>query len=333
MDHKGYVMGGLSFLLVVPAILLVAVFVDISHAGGESTGTILKSDTTLYAAKDIEEDIPVQGLEVLREESEGVVKTGNPVVNSRQTVKIALQKRMDLKTEEYHNSTGLKVNCTILNVNTASDPFEVEVNSTIYVEKDDVKHWETVNQNISIRDADSRIPDPLPFIKCKNYGGVTNTTDRILYGFSLANYLNARNISNATVYENATAPLFIKKCPYDPYDYHGTSNNHIVLKNCLENGYFHESSDGACFLCRLEGKSTCYHYGFETFIKPAASLNETLIFAPCSSDHVIYNDTNPDGSGTYRGKAVEYYFDGSHHFKLFLDNGHRSKYGLPTFSD
>ena len=263
MDHKGYVMGGLSFLLVVPAILLVAVFVDISHAGGESTGTILKSDTTLYAAKDIEEDIPVQGLEVLREKSEGVVKIGNPVVNSRQAVKIALQKRMDLKTEEYHNSTGLRVNCTILNVNTASDPFEVEVNSTIYVEKDDVKHWETVNQNISIKDADSRIPDPLPFIKCKNYSGVTNTTDRILYGSSLANYLNARNISNATVYENATAPLFIKKCPYDPYDYHGTSNNHIVLKNCLENGYFHESSDGACFLCRLEGKSTCYHYGFD----------------------------------------------------------------------
>jgi hypothetical protein len=330
MDRKGYVMGGLSFLLVVPAILLVAVFMDMAHVGGESASTVLTSDTTLYAAKDIEEDIPVQGLEVLREEAEEVVKTGAPVVNSRQAVETALQKRMDLKAEEYYNSTGLRVNCTILNVNTASDPFEVEVNSTICVEKDNVKHRETVNQNISIKDADSRIPDPLPFIKCKNHGGVTNTTDRILYGSSLVNYLNARNISNATAYENATGPLFIKKCPYDPYDYHGTSQNYIALKNCLENGYFHESSDGACFLCRLEGKSTCYHYGFETFIKPAPSLDGTLTFAPCSSDHVIYNDTYP--GGTYRGKAIEYYFDGVNHFKLFLDNGHRLKYGLPTFS-
>ncbi|MCE7697432.1 MAG: hypothetical protein K8E24_000740 [Methanobacterium paludis] len=123
---------------------------------------------------------------------------------------------MDLKAEEYYNSTGLRVNCTILNVNTASDPFEVEVNSTICVEKDNVKHRETVNQNISIKDADSRIPDPLPFIKCKKHGGVTNTTDRILYGSSLVNYLNARNISNATAYENATGPLFIKNAPTTP---------------------------------------------------------------------------------------------------------------------
>lgn len=90
-------------------------------------------------------------------------------------------------------------------------------------------------------------------------------------------------------------------------------------------GYFHESSDGSCFLCRLEGKATCPHYGFETFIVPSNSFNSTLIFAPCSIEHVIFGDD------VYSGKGIVYYSNDSNYFKLFLDNGHRQKYGLPTY--
>ncbi|HEX7467417.1 MAG TPA: hypothetical protein VF324_02360, partial [Methanobacterium sp.] len=97
-----------------------------------------------------------------------------------------------------------------------------------------------------------------------------------------------------------------------------------------ENGYFHESSDGACFLCRLEGKSTCPHYGMETFIVPSEFFNSTSISAPSSIDHVIFNDT-PPGDGTYPGRVFEYYSDGKNYFKIFLDNSHRLKYGIPTF--
>lgn len=112
----------------------------------------------------------------------------------------------------------------------------------------------------------------------------------------------------------------------------------MTLKNCIENGYFHESSDGSCFLCRLEGKGTCPHYGFETFITPPTSnstgnntnlsTNSTFNFAPSSIDHVIFNET-PPGTGTYPGKMIVYYSDGLNHLKIFLDNSHRQKYGLP----
>jgi hypothetical protein len=102
------------------------------------------------------------------------------------------------------------------------------------------------------------------------------------------------------------------------------SKKHMTLKNCIENGYYHESSDGACILCRLEGKSTCIHYGFETFIILAPS-NDHFIKAPCSIDHVLFtNDLND----IYPGESVEYDRNGNISYNLCLDNGHKSKYGI-----
>jgi hypothetical protein len=172
--------------------------------------------------------------------------------------------------------------------------------------------------------------DPLPFIKCKDYGGAEIRENRTFYGTSLTNYLKARGVENADQYENSSSSLFIKKCPYDPYIMHGRDFGFVSLKNCIENGYFHESSDGACFLCRLEGKATCPHYGMETFITPSEFFNSTSISAPSSIDHVIFNDT-PLGNGTYPGRVFEYYSDGLNYFKVFLDNSHRLKYGISTF--
>ena len=129
------------------------------------------------------------------------------------------------------------------------------------------------------------------------------------------------------MYENSSSPLYIKKCPFDPYLSHGNSNKLQTLKNCIENGYYHESNDGACFLCRLEGKSTCSHYGLETFIVPASN-NKSVSTAPCSIDHVIFNE---DINGTYNGEVVEYYSSFNNYFRIFLDNGHRTKYGISNF--
>ena len=76
--------------------------------------------------------------------------------------------------------------------------------------------------------------------------------------------------------------LIIKKCPYDPYIHHGNS---LTLKNCIDNGYYHESVGGSCYLCRLEGKGKCPHYGFEVFIKPRENnINQSI----SSSDYVIF---------------------------------------------
>lgn len=85
---------------------------------------------------------------------------------------------------------------------------------------------------------------------------------------------------------------------------------------------------GACFLCRLEGRSVCSHYGFETFITPAGSNNNTVSQAPCSLDHVIFNDKTY--YRIYRGEAFEYYVNESESFILFLNKGHKTKYGLQS---
>ncbi len=317
-------MSGLTLLLIIPVFLLIAVFVDVVHTGSEIQSLAIQSDVTFYTAKDIESNIPIMTEKILQKITNDVVKTGTPLTDSRNTIKNSLQEEMNQLSEKYQSSENINVTCKVWSVNPSSDPFKIEVNSTTHVQKGNLAHDEHISQNISITDSNYPIQDPLPFIKCKNYDEITNTSTKILYGPSLANLLKAKNLTNAGVYENATSSLFIKKCPYDPYVGHGNSP-YFVLKNCIDNGYFHESSDGSCFLCRLEGKVTCPHYGFETFVAPSSSSNSTLMFAPCSSEHVIFDDY------VYSGKGIVYYSNSSNYLKLFLDNGHRQKYGLPMY--
>ena len=119
------------------------------------------------------------------------------------------------------------------------------------------------------------------------------------------------NFDSPESYIEATAPLNIKKCPYDPYVHHGDPG---VLKDCLKNGYFHESADGSCYLCRLEGKGKCPHYGFEVFIQTHTPLNNESLSC---SDHVVFSDH-------YNGKKI----DENDWNSLILDDSHRKKYGL-----
>ena len=327
MDQKGYIISVLSFLLIIPAVLMIAVFVDMANTGIESQSLAIQSDTTFYTVKDVEGNIPVITEKILQKTTNDVIKSGNPLPNSEIVIKNRLQEEMDHLSKKYSDNEGINVTCKIWYVGPSLDPFKIEVNSTVYTKKGNMAHNESISQNISLIDPNYPIPDPLPFIKCKNYGKITYTSTKIIYGSSLANLLKAENVTNANVYENATSPLVLKKCPYDPYIGHGNFPPFIVLKNCIGNGYFHDSSDGSCFLCRLEGKATCPHYGFETFIVPSNSSNSTLMFAPCSIEHVIFNDY------VYPGNGIIYYSNGSNYCKLFLDNGHRQKYGLPTYGN
>lgn len=321
MDQKGYIISGLSFLLIIPAIYLVVVFADMTHTGSQSQALLVQSDVVFSTSRDIDENLPLIAVNVLQKTANDVVASGEPLQGSKTVIKNGLQGEVDNLTEKY-SIEGINTTCRIISVDSSKDPFKVQINSTISINKSNVSHMENLSHDVSIIDPNYPIPDPLPFIKCKNFGGVTNTSTRIIYGSSLVNFLKSRNMSSVEIYLNATSPLIIKKCPYDPYKTHGQSTNLTNLKNCVNNGFFHESSDGACFLCRLEGKATCPHYGIETFIIPPLSTNDRLDYAPCSIDHVIFNDSS------YRGYGLIYYSNITGFYKLYLDNGHRSKYGL-----
>ena len=87
-----------------------------------------------------------------------------------------------------------------------------------------------------------------------------------------------------------------------------------IYDDCLDKGYFHESADGSCYLCRLEGKGKCPHYGFEVFIQTHTPLkNESL----SCSDHVVFADH-------YNGEKI----NPDDWDSLILDSSHRKKYGL-----
>lgn len=336
MDNRGYVMSVMSFLLVLPAIMLFMVFLDMTSTGIEENSRVIGSDSVLSTANDFKANIVVAGKEVIKSEAESVVNSGTPLSNSRAAIKTHLQNKVDQMAINYEDTTGVEVDCNITSVGNSEDPFAVRVNSTIYVGKGDVNHREFTSQDIPITDPQYPIPNPLPFIKCKDHGGVQVVDGKIAFGFGLVNYLESRGVDNAFAYENSTTPLIIKKCPYDPYIMHGIGDYNI-LKNCIDNGYFHESADGPCFLCRLEGKGICPHYGMETFVVPNYSTNTSLNSsnyttnftfntAPSSIDHVVFDDTT---NNTYPGERLTYYFDGINEFIIYLDNAHRQKYGFP----
>ncbi len=335
MENKGYVMGGLAFLLIVPSIILLMVFVDMVNMD-HSVDTIIKSGNSFYISGNVERNIPIITRQVLKETVDNAVTTGNSLPNSRIVIKNAIEHKINNLNSNYQNNTGVNITCIINSVESASDPFEVEVNSTILVMKDNITYNHKVNQNISIlgtyhqnnnsmnTNGSSMIPDPLPFIKCKKFGGVSVKNGRICYGSSLKKYLG--RVNGSEVYENASSPYYIKKCPYDPYKSHGYSIKFITLKNCIDNGYYHESNDGACLLCRLEGRPICNHYGFETFIVPSSVHNQQILRGPSSIDHVIFDKGNYNDP--YPGESIQFNSDDNISHILYLDNAHRAKYGL-----
>ena len=184
MDNKGYILGGLSFLLIIPSILLLMVLVDMVNMD-ESVDTIIKSDNSFYISGDVERNIPIITRQVLKETVDNAITNGNPLPNSRILIKNAIEHRMNDLCANYQNNSGVNVQCTINSVDSASDPFEIEVNSTILVVKDNITYNHIINQNISILGTyppnkfsmnssnSNEISDPLPFIKCKKFGGVS----------------------------------------------------------------------------------------------------------------------------------------------------------------
>ncbi len=318
MDQNGYVISGVSFLLIIPAIYILTLFVDMTCIGSESQASVIQSDVVFSTSKDMEENLPLIAKKTFQQMSNEVIINENPLLDSKSSIKDRLQWEIDNSSLKYLRG-GINVTCKVITVGSSPDPFKVQINSSISVIKGNTAHDENISQDVSIIDPDYPIKDPMPFIKCKNFGGATNTSSRIIYNSSLTDFLKISNRTNSDVYINATSPLIFKKCPYDPYISHGKCL--INFKNCIDNGYYHESKDGACFLCRLEGKGNCTDYGMETFIIPAVSSNNTSFNAPCSSDHVIFE-------GNYSGYTLTYYSNKSGYYNIFLENGHRPKYGV-----
>ena len=305
IDSKGNIIMSSAVILVISFLLMsVFVFTSINYIENQNLDSEI-NDNFKYIVDDYSSNLEVLGRNSIEDATEKVYHSFG-LFDSRDQIKKNLDKKMEKKNQEFGEKYDIKISSETISVENTASPWKVLFKVKLKIEKDNEKYSGIVEKNVSVEG----LKDPLPPAILTVAGGMGISGDKIHYGNALTRYLWLHRIDSSESYLFATAPLTIKKCPYDPYIHHGDPG---VLDDCLKKGYFHESADGSCYLCRLEGKGKCPHYGFEVFIQPHTPFTNSSVSC---SDHVVYHDH-------YMGEKLDFGID-----SLILDSSHMKKYGL-----
>jgi hypothetical protein len=311
IDSKGNLILGTTVILIT-TLLLLAIFVFTTLNYMENHNIESKEDDNFkYIVDDYSNNIEVLGRDSLADACDKVYHTFK-LFDSEDQIKKYLNKKLESKNEEFSRKYDIEINSDVVSVESSDTPWKVLFKVKLNIKKNNNRYFKIVEKPVSIEG----LRDPLPPAILTVASGIYVQGDKIHYKNALARYLKLRNLDSPFSYMFATSPLTIKKCPYDPYIHHGDPG---VLKDCLDKGYFHESTAGSCYLCRLEGKGKCPHYGMEVFIQTHTPLINDSISC---SDHVVYHDH-------YTGQKI----DKTNVNSLILDSSHRKKYGLSGEDD
>ena len=306
LDNKGNLITGTTVILVISLILIVIFIVNSVNLIENQNIDSIEDDNFKYIIEDYKNNLEQLGRESLAEETEKLYN-GHVVHDSRKEVKKILNERLKEVNKDYKKKYGIDIRSEVLSVESTDSPWKVLFKVRIKADKDNNQFNGVLEANSSIEG----LKDPLPYAILTAYSNINHDDTTIHYFESLSQYLLIHNGESCESYILATAPMIIKKCPYDPYTHHGDGD---TLKECLKNGYFHESADGSCYLCRLDGKGVCPHYGLEVFIQTHTPLTNESVSC---SDHVVFHDR-------YNGTKLNKYDINS----LILDKSHAKKYGL-----
>lgn len=306
-DEKGYVTSIMLLVILLPVLLLLLITVDEYNHNVNTTVEKLESDQIKSISEDFEKDIILICKESLHNITYEVV-TSKRAITDKDTIKKFIQHKIDEKINNFQKKDFL-MDCKINDLKSSNNPFKIEVDYSLIVSTKDNKIKNIKNEQKFVEITDKKFPvyDPLPTLKT----GATFNVNQVSYENKLSDYIN---LDNANAYLNTIQPIIIRECPLNDYTQHGNSNETIL--SCLNNNYYHNSRDGMCVFCRLENRTSCNHYGFETFIIPIKVVDE----APVSIDHVLLNDRN----NQYPGNLVKI----KNETFIYLDNGHKAKYGL-----
>lgn len=292
-DNHGNINSIFILMLLIPIFLLLIFTINESSFISNNSITDISSDKLSYKTDDFINNIDVLTRQSLSNISYNACIMGRVSSNASSDIKTLVESSLDLVVHDYYNE-GIMIDYSIIDIMPSENPFEVDVyysvNSSLV--NTSIKTHSRDILHVSIVDDDYPVYDP--FIAFR------------------------KDLVNKSIYSNIDDLHVIHKCPYEEYTSHGHNNN-SVLVNCLSNHYYHFSHDGLCILCRLENKSTCSHNGIETFILPTAYMNESAV----SVDHVLFNIT-----GNYNNQYNGSIFFVNNSTFLYLDNGHRQKYGL-----
>lgn len=319
-DEKGNFSIILTSLILIGFLLLSIIILNVAINQERENGEIVSSNNFQYIVNDYIRNLPLIEHEALEDLSEEIIKDKRPSLDSKSDLKEIVDGKLSAKNQEYYENYGIQINSSLIAIENTSNPFSYKFKTHILSVKGDYSFEKIVSSDVDCID----LKDPVPILYLKDYHGLSCNESSYNYGDSLSEFLRSKGVENYSFYIDANSPLIIRKCPYDPYKHHGDDNGKI-MKNCRDNGYYHESRDGACYLCRLEGKSGCEHYGFETFINPQKT-NESSRVSACGSDHVIFSDD------IYSGVEVIYNSENGLNEILYLDShGHKVKYGMSGF--
>ncbi|OWT33442.1 hypothetical protein BGI41_02445 [Methanobrevibacter sp. 87.7] len=291
--------------MILSLIIIFIIFLTSTISINNQETSILNDKNFEYHIEDYKRNIEIISYNVLNKTINDHIKTREASTNSREEIKNRLNNRLKEINNDYYRNYNIKIDSNVLSVNNDDNPFNINIKVKLNFEKDNNTYSTIETYKISI----IGLEDPLPFLKLKNSDLTYNSTN-FNYHNSLNSYLNEKSIDGSS-YINSSSPLIFKKCPYEPYEIHGNNLSY----NCIINNYYHESHDGSCIFCRLEGKADCNHYGLETFIVSCKNDKNKSISSP---DHVIFSD-NP-----YEGDKIVI----NDKTFLFLDNGHKNKYGF-----
>ena len=306
IDSKGNLIVG-STAIVIVVLLMLCIFVVTTLNYIEHGNIDFQSnDNFKYIVEDYSKNLEIAERQSIAEATQKAFD-GWPISNSEKEIKKNLNKHLQEENIKYEKKYDVKITSEALSVENSDSPWNLLFKVKLNIEKDGESYSNIVEKLISIEG----LRDPLPIAKLTVASGILTYDDTYHYGTALSAYMLLHNLKSPESYIEATAPLTIRKCPYDPYVHHGDPG---VLKDCLKNGYFHESADGSCYLCRLEGKGKCPHYGFEVFIQTHTPLNNESLSC---SDHVVFSDH-------YNGEKI----NPNDWNSLILDSSHRKKYGL-----
>lgn len=307
-NEKGYTTSILLLTLLIPIILLTIITIEEYNHQVDNTVENLQSNKLKSVTEDFENEIIILTKKSIHNITKEVTTTKKALTNSEKTIKDDIQDRINQLQLKYQKE-NIIIETTITDVKASDDPFKIEIeyNLKSTANNSNMKIEKTKKEQIEITDKNYPVYDPLPTLKT----GVTLQNNQINYKYRLYNYIN---INNSEVYINTTQQVIIRKCPYHDYIQHGNDNG--TIKNCINNQYYHNSHDGMCIFCRLENKTSCNHYGFETFIIPTKIVDK----APASIDHVLLNNPHEQ----YSGNNINI----NNTTIIYLDDGHKQKYGL-----
>lgn len=307
-NENGYITSVFVLLMLIPILLLLIITIEEYEHDVNNTVDNLESKKIQRTTEDFENELILLTKETLHNVTSEVIISNKVLSNSREYIKEQLQNKIN-KKQEYYIKKDIILNCSIKKIKSSNDPFKIEITYSLFAtsNKTSAKISKEVIKLIEITSNEYPIYDPLPTLKT----GATFKDGNVYYSRKLSDNII---LDNNTSYLNVIQSVTIKKCPYDDYKQHG--NNNKTILNCIENHYYHNSHDGMCLLCRLENKTNCNDYGFETFILPTKIMDK----APTSIDHVLLNNIPTQ----YMGNNIII----DNMTSIYLDNGHKAKYGL-----